>query len=66
MDGTPSCPISQDCPTNQDLATGIAFAFCLARAGDQPALRDAQASEPFVERLNACADAFGLRHRHLR
>ena len=40
----------QDCPADQDLATGIAFAFCLTRARDEPALRDAQACEPFVER----------------
>jgi hypothetical protein len=47
---------------DQNLAAGIAFAFRLADARDEPVLLHPQASEPLVECLKTDADFFGLRH----
>jgi hypothetical protein len=47
---------------DQNFASGIALAFCLADARDEPALLCVQTSEPFVDRLKTIADFVGLRH----
>jgi len=47
---------------DQDVAPGIALAFGLADARDQPVFLDAQTSEPLVERLETDTDSFGLGH----
>ena len=52
----------QDRAANQNLATGIAFAFGMAGACEQPLASGTQPRETFVDRVNARVNLLGLRH----
>ena len=49
---------------DQDLASGITFAFCLVRAREQSALLCAKTCDAFVERADSSADLICVGHLH--